>query len=156
LYSSLKTFFLPGIFFVDISLKPEYDIDMMNRNNNENANSLGGNMNKETSNTRQIPTLDTADFANFTPADRLMYELADNYMRRTDELKSNLQMAVKHIERAQEDLDSGLTLNGCGILQSTGTEIDKLVARRQDAINALMKAAYNLGYETPQASLFSK
>ena len=35
----LNNFFLQHIFFVDISLKPEYDIDMMNRNN-----SLGGNM----------------------------------------------------------------------------------------------------------------
>ena len=108
---------------------------------------------------KAIPNLDTlgvpygSDKQPLTDNDKLMMELVDVVYRTTFELERSLSHAKDTIERAQKDLANDMTLNSCGILQSTGTEIDKLVAQRHQAINALIKAAFHLGYEEPTSAL---
>jgi hypothetical protein len=100
---------------------------------------------------KTIPSIDNPH--PFTDNDKLMMELVDVVDRTTFQLDRTLSHAKDTIERAQHDLANDMTLNSCGILQSTGIEIDKLVAQRHQAINALITAAFHLGYEEPTSAL---
>jgi len=86
--------------------------------------------------------------------DKLMFVLVEAVRHTTSELRRHLDRGKRDIEQAILELDNDLTLNSCGILQSTGTSIDQLVAQRHDAIKTLTQAAYHLGYETPTPDLW--
>ncbi len=109
-------------------------------------------MNNETSRL-PIPTTFVGHDAPCSDNDKLMVLLVDAVRNTTSELTRQLERGKQEIESASADLRNGLRLNRCGILQSTGIEIDKLVAQRQDAIDTLVKAAYHLGYAEPTADL---
>jgi len=83
-------------------------------------------------------------------SDKLIGELLYQVRYAEQELGRELERAKGDIERAQDDLELGLTLNSLGVLQSTGTNVDKIVMRRQQAIDALVKAMYYLGYDRPE------
>ena len=86
--------------------------------------------------------------------DRLMESLIHEVRDSERELRRHLERGKQEIERAMTDLDEGMMLNSCGVLQSTGTEIDKLVAQRHDRITALIKTAFHLGYDRPTTDLW--
>jgi len=83
-------------------------------------------------------------------SEELIRELLYQVQYAEQELGKELERAKGDIERAQNDLEDGLTLNSLGILQSTGSNVDKVVMRRHQAFDALVKAMYYLGYDKPE------
>ena len=99
---------------------------------------------------KRFKPLPTPRTKNTDGSDKLISELLYQVRYAEQELGRELERAKGDIERAQDDLNDGLTLNPLGVLHSTGSNIDKIVMRRQQAIDALVKAMYHLGYDRPE------
>jgi hypothetical protein len=110
----------------------------------DNANSNG-----DRDMTKTLKPLPTPRTKNPDARDKLIRELLYQVHYAEQELERELERAKRDVERAQDDLKKGLTLNSLGVLQSTGN-VDKIVMRRQQAIDALVKAVFHLGYERPE------
>ena len=100
--------------------------------------------------TKTLKPLPTPRTKNPDARDKLIRELLYQVHYAEQELERELERAKRDVERAQDDLKKGLTLNPLGVLQSTGPNVDKIVMRRQQAIDALVKAVFHLGYERPE------
>jgi hypothetical protein len=67
-------------------------------------------------------------------------DAARTIARIEDDLRAKIKAARRDLDVAEAVLDVGHSINPCGVLQSTGTMIDMLAARRQDAYARLVGA----------------
>ena len=132
-----------------------YNLDMINQetkkpytNKTAQEDTMANNSN------RPIPT----KFSDFVVKDMeskecteemLLRDLNNNFLETRKELIAELERAQREIEGALKGVKLFCSLNRHGILQGTGTNIDKLAAQYMHAAEVEKVVAHSLGFAKP-------